>query len=202
MATTERRGFFRINKELLLEYKTVDAYTADNTDPTEQFADSMPLHLYSEFHNLDKQAEQLRRSIGTEQPKIAEYLSILNKKINLLSRELIAQNTDTAAQDPRKVNLSEVGIAFMADKAIYKDSYLAIRLVFLPSYTGVVVFAKAIRSEPKQGDLFHIAAKFQGLSEADQHILAKYIMEAQLAAKRTAPAKTSTVKTPSVKTGE
>jgi len=189
MATNERRGFFRIDKELLLEFKTVDAFTIENADPTEQFADSMPLHLYSEFHNLDKQALQLHRSLGPEHRQIAEYLNILNKKINLLSRELVAQNSDPTEQHPRKVNLSEVGLAFTSDKAIYKDSYLALRLVFLPSYTGVVVFAKVIRSEPKQGDLFHIAAKFQGLKEADQHILAKYIMEVQLAAKRTSSVK-------------
>lgn len=189
MATTERRGFFRIDKELLLEIKTVDAFTVENAKATEQFADSMPLHLFSEFHKLDKQALQLHHSFGPEHRQIAEYLNILNKKINLLSRELVAQNSDTVEQHPRKVNLSEVGMAFMSDKAIYKDSYLALRLVFLPSYTGVVVFAKVIRSEPKQGDLFHIAAKFQGLTESDQHILAKYIMEAQLAAKRTSSVK-------------
>lgn len=186
---TEKRSFFRIDQELLLEARSIDAYTADNGTPEEQFTDPRSLHMFAKFHEWDKQAADIARGFGDQHAGVAQYLALINKKINLLAREFIAQQPGPAGQSPSKVNLSEAGIGFLAEKAFYKDSYIALRLIFLPDYTGLAVFAKVIRSEAAKGDLHHIAAKFYRLSEANQQVLAKHIMDHQLAEQRRARAR-------------
>lgn len=176
--TEERRRFFRIDQDIMLDYKPVDAYAAQQGKAADQFSDQLPLELLAEFHQLDRQASNLLHGLTAQHPSVADYLSVLNKKINLLSQHLI--NKDKLPKhNSSKVNLSEAGIAFLSSKPLYKDSFLALRLVFLPKYIGVVLFAQVIRCTQEKGDQFHIAAKFHRNSEANQQLLAKQIMEAQ-----------------------
>ncbi|MGH1470098.1 MAG: PilZ domain-containing protein [Cellvibrionaceae bacterium] len=184
----DKRSFFRVDKELILDYKSVDAYTAENETAAEQFDDPMPMHLFSKFNQLDRQASQLLQLISKDNKAIADYLKIVNKKIGLLSQEVIAMRSPTKSATT-KVNLSEAGIGFIADKPIYKGSHIALRMVFLPDYSGVSFFGEVIRSEPMKGELHHIAIKFQNIDESDRQLLSKQIMQAQLVAKRRAAAK-------------
>ncbi|MGI1678120.1 MAG: PilZ domain-containing protein [Cellvibrionaceae bacterium] len=186
--TKDKRSFFRIDKELILDYKPVDAYTAENETAAEQFDDPMPMHLFSKFNQLDRQAGQILKLIAKDNKAVADYFKIMNKKISLLSQEVIAMRNPTKTVTT-KVNLSEAGIGFIADKPIYKGSHIALRLVFLPDYSGVSFFGEVIRSEPMKGELHHIAIKFQNVNESDQQLLSKQIMQAQLIAKRRAAEK-------------
>jgi len=58
------------------------------------------------------------------------------------------------------------------------------RLVFLPSNAGLVVFAKIIRCEPSNTGEYQIAAKFHRINDTQQHLIGQQIMRAQMAEKR------------------
>lgn len=179
----EKRSFFRVDQELVLDYKVVDAYTAENETAEEQFDDPMPMHLFSKMNQLDRQAHQLFQVITKDNKNVADYLKIINKKISLLSQEIIASYSPTKMATT-KVNISEAGMGFIAEKPIYKGSHIALRMVFLPDYSGLSCFSEVVRCESMKGELHHIAVKFQALNESDQQILSKQIMQVQLAAKR------------------
>lgn len=190
--TKERRNYFRVNQEVIFDFHSVDAYTAENDAAAAQFNDTLPLQMLAEFRQIDKQAQELQHQLSETNRALVEYLSYTNRKIELLAREMIAQQRPDFRDNTSKINLSEAGIAFLSEKAYYKGSYLALKLVFLPHFTGVSLFAQVIRCEPaqksekdgKESDLYHIAAKFYRISEPEQQILAKTVLDAQLAAKR------------------
>lgn len=180
---TEKRNFFRVNHDVLFDYHGVDAYTANNDDPKDQFDNELPVQLFTAFRQIDKHNQEITRALDGNQKPLLEYLHGLNRKIELLARELVSHKVPDQ-QKKAKINLSEGGMAFLAEKALYKDTFIAIRLVFLPSYTGVILFARVIRCEPHKGDSHHIAVKFHRISVTQQQLLAKTIMDTQLSSKR------------------
>ena len=76
----------------------------------------------------------------------------------------------------------------MSDRAIYKDSYIVVRLVFLPYYVPIASFAKVIRSVSKD-DKYQTAAKFHRLSDADRQELSKQILRAQATSRKSGTVK-------------
>lgn len=179
----EKRNFFRVNKEVLFDFHGIDAFTADNEDPQGQFDEDLPVQLFASFRQIDKQNREIARTLVDNQRPILDYINGINRKVELLARELVSQKVPEQ-QSHTKINLSEGGIAFLSDKALYKGAFLAIRLMFLPNYNGVILFAQVTRCEPTKGDNHHIAAKFHRISETQQQVLAKTILDTQLASKR------------------
>src|SRR5690625_7686756 len=84
----------------------------------------------------------------------------------------------------REVNLSEGGVAFSNPTAIEEGQFLALHLLFLPSYAGVVLFAQVVRCEAQHNGQFYIGANFNKSSSAQKQFLIHQIIRAQMAAKR------------------
>ncbi|GAB1257236.1 hypothetical protein NBRC116494_17380 [Aurantivibrio plasticivorans] len=179
----ERRSFFRVNKEVLLDYKPVESFSAQRDSAESQFENTLPLALIAEFNGLDQQLAKQSQHLAKMNEEVASYLKILNRKIDLLGRHFIAQSTPKQ-EIASRINISEAGIAFLSKTPLYKDSFIAMRLVFLPNYAGVVTFAQVARCAQEKSDQYHIAAKFHRLGSSQQAILAKQIMESQRKAKQ------------------
>ena len=185
MAETERRSFFRVNSELALSYQLTDAYSVENEKPEDQFsADAAALSVFSELQRLNHEASTLLSGIGEKSRQLADYLAIQNKKIDVLAHSLLSSDYMAKEVKPTHVNLSEGGLAFISSKALYKGSYLALRMVFVETYTVVVCFARVIRCEEKEPDSYQVALKFIGLHEVQQQTLSKNIFQAQLRSKK------------------
>ena len=188
----DKRGFFRITDDLILDYKQVDAYTADSDKAENVFPDSSSLSLFAEFKRIDSEAAHLLASISETNRALAEYLGTLNRKMDILTQKVMADRHQNDGITPTRVNISEGGIAFQCDKALYKGSHIALRLMFIPSFVGLASFARVIRCEEQDNNSFHIAAKFHRLSSTHQQILSRQIMQQQISAKRESTASKDT----------
>ncbi len=180
----EKRGFFRINEDLLLDYHAVETQVAESEEASTQFPESAMLDLFTAFRRIDSENARYLHAVSEMNRSAAEYLVNLNKKIDILAQHVVADKNRQTPLKTTQVNLSEGGIAFVADKAIYKGCFLALRLLFLPSYVSIALFAKVIRSESKDDQRHHIAAKFHRVHEQQRQLLSKHIMRAQINAKR------------------
>lgn len=192
----ERRSFFRVASELALSFHSVDAYTADEGLIEAEFPeDSGSLTLLSELKRIDNEANSLLIQIAEQSRATADYLGLMNKKLDLINHQLLAEQYLDSSVTPSKVNISEGGLAFKSSKPLYKGSHLALRLLFTQGLTVIATFAKVIRcdastngtSTNKGGDnnQYNIAVKFHRLSSTQQQLLSKHIMQAQLKEKRT-----------------
>ena len=182
---SERRSFFRINESIALEYKEVDEKIVNSSDPDNLYADAAGIRLYGELKRIDNDAAQLLFQIKDSNRVLGEYLHNLNRKIDLLSQHVMAEHKPPAlTQKISQVNLSEGGISFGCEKPIQKDHFVAMRLTFLPSYAGLIIFAQVIRCDPDPDGDYQIAAKFLNINNAQQQLLGQQIMRAQMADRR------------------
>ena len=139
----------------------------------------------AELKKIDSDTAQLLYQIKDNNRALGEYLHNINRKIELLTQRLMAEHKPAAlTRITRQVNLSEGGIAFGCEKPIAQQSFIAMRLTFLPSYAGLILFAKVIRCELSSAGDYQIAAKFHRINDSQQQLIGQQIMRAQMAERR------------------
>jgi len=183
--TQEKRNYFRIQQDIQLEHQAVDAYTAKEGSIDSCFSGSESLQLFTQLRRIDQEAASLLQTISNHSRETAEYLQLINRKFELLAKQLISNSEPSADTHHSRVNLSEGGIAFYTDKPAYKDSYIALRAIFLPSYSSITAFAQVIRCDSNKNTPHQIAAKFIRLNTAERETISREIMRAQLKSART-----------------
>jgi len=182
---SDRRSFFRIDENIALEYREVSEKTTQEQEPEALYPDAVTFALYSEMKKIDNENAALLFQLKNDNRTLGEYLHNMNRKIDLLGQQLMAEHKPAALTHlTRQVNLSEGGIAFGSIKPIQKDDFIALRMTFLPSYAGVVVFAKITRCELCNAGDYQIGAKFVGARDAQLQIIGQQIMRAQMADRR------------------
>lgn len=180
----DKRDFFRISQDVIFDYKVVDSYTAESDKPEDEFEDAVSLGLLNELKRLDKDNVQTLRLLTEKNRLLGDYLQSLSSKIDLIARHsLFAHDSGDKEKAKTRINLSEDGLAFIADRALYKGGYLAVRLIFLPAYSPVVAFAKIIRCEPKE-EQYQIAARFHRLPDSERQELSRQILKAQVSQRK------------------
>jgi hypothetical protein len=182
---SERRSFFRIDESIALEFKPVEANTANTTAAELQFPGTNSLKLYAELRKLDAENLHLFHQIKETNRALGEYLHNLDRKIEIISQQIMAESKPLPpSKSIKQVNLSEGGIAFGSSTHVPDNSFITIRLVFLPSNAGLILYAKIIRCAQDKGGEYQIAAKFHRISEAQQQLIGQQIMHAQMAERR------------------
>lgn len=190
-SNSDKRDFFRISQDVLFDYKIVEAFSAENDEPDGQFEDGKSMSLLDELRRLDRDGLQALKILSEKNRLLGDYLRNLSQKIDLIARHTLFGSDDTSSDQPTmRVNLSEDGLAFASDRAIYVGNFLVLRLIFLPHYLPVVTFAQVVRCEQK-GETYQIAARFHRLAKKDRQVLARQILKAQVDHKKALNNKTS-----------
>ena len=180
----ERRDFFRVSQDVFFDFKVVESFCAESEKPESQFEDAATLSLVNELKRLDKDNSQTLRLLTEKNRLLGDYLQALSNKIDLIARHtLFTQDSFSNEKKKTRINLSEDGMAFMAERAIYKGSYIVVRLIFLPNYAPVATFAKVIRCEAKE-KRYQVAVKFFRISEIDRQELSRQILKAQTVSRK------------------
>jgi hypothetical protein len=175
--SSERRSAFRINHDLIFDFRLVDNHTAEEQEPENVINDGAALHLVTELRRIDREAQQLLKIIADSQRLLGDYLQKLSQKIDLVARHsLLASGTHSSTE---RVNISEGGVLFRSDRALYKGNFLVLRMIFLPSYTPVIVFASVNRCVEEGDNGYRVGATFHRLREQDRQELARQILKAQ-----------------------
>lgn len=188
----EKRSFFRINSELVIDFHSVDAYAMQHTEAEAQFPDNArSLNLAQELKRLDREAATHLTAISELSRPLGDYLALMSKKVDLVAQQHFADQSNNQHLIPTQANLSEGGLAFSTQKPLYKGSHLALQLKFLSDFSSIACYASVIRCDSaetskseRHSETYHIACKFHDLNDTKQEIIGKHIMRAQLAAKR------------------
>lgn len=180
----EKRDFFRINHDVIFEYHIVDGDAAETSSPQNHFDDSPALELLNQMRKIDKDNQKILSLLKDKNRLLTDYLQSLSTKIDAVTRFcLYNQTQQNEGQSTTRVNISEGGIAFSANKAIYKDSFMVLRLIFLPSFIHVVTFAKVVRCQHNE-EVNNIAAKFHRMPDRDRQEISRQIYRAQVQRKQ------------------
>lgn len=174
----ERRNAFRISNDVIFDFRVVDNHTAEEGEPESAIGDGVAMQLVTELRRIDREAQQLLKIISDKQRLLGDYLQKLNQKVDLLARHAMFSAGENGSTT--RIDLSEDGVAFYSDRALYKGNFLVLRMIFLPNYTPVIVFASVSRCEEEGDDGYRIGARFHRLRDQDRQELARQIIKAQV----------------------
>ncbi|MGH1484972.1 MAG: PilZ domain-containing protein [Cellvibrionaceae bacterium] len=182
---TEKRQFFRIQQDVIFNFKCVNTDSVTHISPEQHFDHASALGLFSQFQQLDNDSHATLEHIRKENLPVADYLEMLNQKMNLLSQQMLANEAVSVNDtDSGRIDLSQGGIGFTTSHPIGIESWLALKLVFLPSYIGLLTYAQVTRNQLQEDGSYLIGARFHQLNEEQERILSRQVIQTQLVEKR------------------
>ena len=169
-----RRQYFRIEDKVSVE---VTPLTSSQSAAT-CFELSPEFGLISEFQLLDVESKQLLRSVTDKDKNLGQFLKVMNKKLDSLSRVLALSNHATPTDSIQTVNLSEGGLSLAHEKTLTVQQKVAVKLVLLPSYSGLILEGKVLSCTGDKAP-YELHIEFTDISEAHQQLIARHIMRIQ-----------------------
>lgn len=181
--TEERRRFFRVNDTINLHHKLIDEFDLNKLSHVSNDILST-CSLATALDVLAQDSKNLFTRVERRDPEIAEYLKVLDTKINLIAQAIIIQNENYFEHDTREVVMSATGLAFSNESAIKIGQLLELRILLTSCLAVIVAFARVVRcrdisnTNPKQP--FEICVEYINLTVDEQELLIKHVVKKQL----------------------
>ncbi|MGK0499973.1 MAG: hypothetical protein ACJAYG_001618 [Oceanicoccus sp.] len=179
----ERRNFYRIEDTVLLRYQVIDESTALANIVPLHFEEDANYSLMRELQSIDQDNNKHLRPIAELNYELEAYLKGISKKIDLIAVRLAASEEQAPDFKRLNISLSEGGLSFLSAQPLANDSHLAVQLTLLPSRQTVVMFVRVINCT-KIEDGHNISCCTVNLQDNHNHIVAKHIIQLQLAQRR------------------
>ncbi|WP_271411828.1 PilZ domain-containing protein [Pseudomonas sp. Q1-7] len=184
----DRREYYRIEDTIALEFhplKQGETAAGSGADSASQL-----FSLLSELHLMDFESQHLLRHIHERDRTLANYLKVINKRIDLLGQAL-AQSLLREIGPARQVTLSEGGIGFSSAQPIEAGTRLSIKMVLMPQALGLLLRAVVIHNQARDDGQFDIGTEFEALTDAQRQLLARHILQKQAQQRRLARERSS-----------
>jgi hypothetical protein len=179
----DRREYYRIDDTIALDFSLLSGPQALASDALH---DASPLfNLLSDLHLMDFESQHLLRHISERDRTLANYLKVMNKRIDLLG-QAVAQSLLRDIGAPRRVSLSEGGISFNHPQAVAAGSHLALKMVLMPQALGLLLRARVMHCQARDDGQFEIGTEFEALTDAQRQLLARHILQKQAQQRRLA----------------
>ncbi len=178
----ERRRFFRIDDLVHLSYRVVAA--EDLPDTLEQLEHNVA-DSFSVVPNLIALSQQMApclHKIEQNDPDVANYLRSIDQKIEMLGRAISAKDSGITDQPARPVNLSAGGLAVRSAEAVAEGVMLEIKMLLLPSFTGILTYGSVVACEPMDGDEdygYCLRVDFSHMRDVDRDALIRHLLRRQ-----------------------
>ena len=172
----DNRNFYRIEDRVGLEFCLTDKETAYDESARFPIAVSPHFLLLNQLHAIDSEHSQLLRSIGEKDRNLAAYLKGTEQKIELLAQTLIGCDESLKNEHLRTVSLSEGGLSFYHYESIEADRFVALKLTFLPTCIGLLLYGKVVNysSDNNGNHLINIA--FEKITKTNRAIIARHVL--------------------------
>jgi hypothetical protein len=133
---------------------------------------------------VSQEASLLLHRLERSQPDVADYLRIIDTKIDLIAQAITMQGFQFKDNDTRNVNISATGMAFNCDELFNKGDYLEIKILLISSLVAIVTYAKVVycKTAPVSDSHFpyFVGIDFIDMKDDDRELLIKYVVKKQL----------------------
>ena len=177
----DRREYFRVADQIILRYCSVAPEVVGNTAAERHFDNSGVFELLRELRHIDQEHNNVLRGLAEQNRELGLYLKSLNRKIELIANTLATLDESQQQRTPQQVSISEGGLAFQATTDLAQGSYVALEMILLPNHTGLALYAEVIETRDADG---LTVVSFVRVRESDRQILARHILQVQIAAKK------------------
>ncbi len=168
---SERRDAFRIDDKIYLHIAT------DGIEESEIVDEKLNAHLAT-LRELNYQSNHILATIRKNYPDISQYLALLDRKLNILTRIVSMEQVGADVEPNITVNISSSGLRFESDVAYSKGRILSIHVVLFPAYVTISCQARVVYCRT-EGDVMRIALDFIDLDASERELLIRYMIEKQ-----------------------
>ena len=177
----ERRGFFRIDDEIHLEYEVVNDDEYNNATQILNEVHDSAFALSANFATLNHDNNYLLNNIRRTSPEVSQYLDLLNQKIDALSQHLLENSVAPTEDNLVSVNISASGIAFNTTENLTKNQAMKLRIILLPEKIGIQAYGRIIDSKPDTENKGFIASMdFEHIRNDDTELMIKHNLNKQM----------------------
>ncbi len=169
-----RRQYFRVDDHVSVEWAVID----NDQNPGEFFDLNPEFGLISEFQLLDVESKHLLRTLTDKDKNLGQFLRVMNRKLDSLARVIALSHADTTQASIQAVNISEGGIALPSDRQVKAGQRVAVKLILLPSYSGLLLTGQVLSCQNTAAP-YQVHIEFTDISEAHQQLIARHIMRKQ-----------------------
>ncbi len=180
----DNRDFYRIQDVAFLEFEEIDPEQIKSGRVIFPLEVSPQFQLLNKLHTIDSEHSALLKVIGGNNRDIAAYLKSINEKIELLAHSVVEYSEAIDNLALQEITLSEGGLSFTSARALSLDTYLALKVVLLPSYVGLLLIGRVVNcNEHISGD-FLINLIFENLLDNDRQLIARHVLQHQAKQRR------------------
>ena len=179
----ERRRFFRIDDEVNLVYKKIDEKA---TIEPSHVSDHILSHcsLSAAIDMVSQESALLLNRLERSQPEVADYLRLVENKIDLLVQAIMMQDSLFTEQNTRNVNLSASGLAFESEEKLNPGEFLEVKMTLVSCMAVVVTYGKVIycKQNPVNDSQFPyvVGIDYINMKDQDRELLIKHVVKRQL----------------------
>jgi hypothetical protein len=181
--TEDRRGFFRIDDEVNLFYKKIDKKLVNEPH---HVSDNIlnSCSLSTALNTISQESALLLRRLDKNLPEVADYLRLIDTKINLLVQAIMMQGFQFKENDTRNVNISATGLAFNCEEVLQENDYLEIKILLISCMAVIVTYGRVVyckSNEPNSSQYpYFVGVNFINMKDDDREMLIKYVVKEQL----------------------
>jgi len=178
----ERRRFFRIEDEIYLEVTVVNEQDYKIAPQELATVQQSAFALSATFASMNHNHLPMMNSIRAGYPEIAQYLDLMNRKLDSLSQHLLEEQLPCSGENKIKVNISASGISFESDQTYSINQPLMLRLVLLPEKIGIEVFGRVVNTQAmtESDNKTQISVDLEHIRNEDQELLIKHNLNKQM----------------------
>lgn len=180
----ERRDYYRLHNKVLVEYRTASESEVDGFISNEENIKADEVDVTYLLDKISRQLSPVLLNIRQESPAVAQYLELLNQKIDLIAS---MQAFDRMSSDKSKTldtaetqDISEGGLSFKSATEFDLGDLIYCRLAIVGYRLGMETFGKIVRCEPiREKSGFCVGVELPYLKELDRKNLTRFIFDKQ-----------------------
>lgn len=180
MSLNERREHYRVEDRIFFDYYVIDNRQSYSELDIQQKLLGEKGNEYFEtakyFNELEQDMFELSNSISEQHPAIAQYLHLLNAKIDHLTKKLLTHEQSKTCL----VSLSLGGISFETNEKINEKAHIKVLIYTKPNMIPLIIDSSVIYSEQIDNGKYRTAVSFDNITHEHECLLSRHIMHVQV----------------------
>ncbi len=181
----DRREYFRVNDSVRVSIRQVPEDQLDTLLQRMQQNFTDGFTVMSSLIGISAEMAVSMRRIENSDPDVAAYLKALDRKIEVLGRAFISQESELLEEPAHPVNLSGGGMGILLNECYRPGQVLEIKMLLFPSFTGVLMYGTVVDCEPvderdrDSGYSYRMRLAFTHMREQDRDLLIRHVLRCQ-----------------------
>ena len=174
---TPEHGSFHLDDDIYLDYQQLGP---DELAPAWRHDTSHICEELIHLREISLQSGHILANIRKQHHDIGNYLSLLDKKIEILSQLAGTIALGGEINPTHRVTMSADELHFDAEEAMAQDTPLRLKVVLFPSHLCLHL-QSTVSSCERLDEGYRIGVKFEGLGETEHEALIRHLLEKQSA---------------------